>query len=71
LTEISATGKTAIVCCTCVAANHVPLPAWLASITHEPAAVNVTLPPDSVQPVLLESSVIVTLSPDVAVAVGV
>jgi len=61
-----------MVCCTCAAGDHVPLPSWLASMTHVPPEAKVTAPSeDSVQPLLLESSVIDTASPDVAVAVGV
>jgi hypothetical protein len=40
-------------------------------ITHVPAAVKLTTPPDSEQPVLAASSTNVTDSPEVAVAVGV
>ena len=47
-------------------------PAWLASMTHEPAVLKVTVPDDIEQTVLEdESTVIVTGKPELAVAVGV
>ena len=62
---------TVIDCWTWVAAFQLVLPAWLASTTQVPPAVKLTTPALKVHPVLVPSRVMVTASPEVAVAVGV
>jgi hypothetical protein len=62
---------TLMVCVTCAAAAYEELPGSLKFTTQVPEPVNVTLPDDSVQPVDVLSSVIATLSFDVALAFGV
>ena len=56
---------------TCAAAAYVLFPASLNSTRHVPAPEKVTLPSLSEHPVEEPLSVIATLSPEVAVAVGV
>jgi hypothetical protein len=46
------------------------LPAWLALSTQVPTLTNVTVPDESVQPVLDPATLIVTASPELADAVG-
>lgn len=60
------------ICCTCGAGKYELLPAWLASIVQVPAALNVTTPFDPIEQILVldESIVIVTGSPELAVACG-
>jgi hypothetical protein len=59
-------------CCTCGAALKLVFPAWLASMTHVPTALKLTVEPLMEHTeVALESMVKVTVSPDVAVAVTV
>ena len=59
-------------CCTWGAGAYVALPAWFASTTQVPEALNMTTPP-LIEHTLVElaSMVKLTGSPDVAVAVGV
>ena len=59
-------------CWTWVAAFQLALPAWLKSKTHEPPARKDTTPPEMEQTVdAVASTVIATVSPEVAEADGV
>ena len=62
---------TVIDCWTWGAAFQLVLPAWLASILQVPTPVKLMTPAFKVHPVLVPSRVMVTASPEVAVAVGV
>ena len=59
-------------CCTWVAAFQFAFPAWFASITHVPAAMNVTTPAEIEHTDVADASIVsAAASPDVAVAVAV
>jgi phage tail protein X len=62
---------TLMVCVTCAAAAYVEFPGSLYSTTHVPAALKVTFPDASVQPLDVELRLIATLSPEVADALAV
>ena len=62
---------TAKLCWTWGAAVQLVSPAWLASMTQVPTPMKETTPLVSVQPVLVASSVIAGVRPELAVAVGV
>ena len=60
-----------VACCFCGAALKLPLPAWSKSSLQCPTLTKVTTPEEIVHPVLVPSTVIATVSPELAVAVGV